>query len=127
MQGALITVSLILGIPVLCSKDPNETAALIVYAARQIRSTAGGGFQRRGYQPKNKGKKQTFILQGLPGVGHERAVSLLKRFGSVQGVINANIEELQSVDGIGRTIAEKIRWAVSEQATFDGLDDDLPI
>ena len=48
MQGALITVSLILGIPVLRSKDPYETAKLIIYATRQIRSIAKGGFQRRG-------------------------------------------------------------------------------
>ncbi len=31
MQGALITVSIILGIPVLRSKAPSETARLIVY------------------------------------------------------------------------------------------------
>ncbi len=41
MQGALITVSLILGIPVLRAKNPSETAKLMVYIARQIESMAG--------------------------------------------------------------------------------------
>ena len=47
MQGALITVSLILGIPVLRSKDPSETAKLMVYIGRQIKSMAMGGVQAR--------------------------------------------------------------------------------
>ena len=115
MQGALITVSLILGIPILRSKDPSETARLIVYVARQIESMAGGGMQRHGYRPKTKRKRQLFILQGLPGVGPERAGRLLARFGSVEAAISASSSELQSVDGIGKSIADKIKLAVSEE------------
>jgi ERCC4-type nuclease len=114
MQGALITVSLILGIPVLRSKDSSETAKLIYYIARQIESMAKGDVQRHGYRPKNRRKRQLFILQGLPGVGPERADRLLKKFKSIEGVISANCDELQTVDGIGKSIAEKIKWAVSE-------------
>jgi len=117
MQGALITVSLILGIPVLRSKDPAETAKLIVFIARQIESMAGGGMQRHGYRPKTKRKRQLFILQGLPGVGSEKAERLLAMFGSVEAVISASSSELQTVDGIGKSIAEKIKWAVSEQVS----------
>ena len=119
MQGALITVSLILGIPVLRSKDPSETARLMVYIARQIESIARGGLQRHGYKPKDNRKRKLFILQGLPGVGPERAERLLARFGSVEAVISASSSQLQSVDGIGKTIADKIRWSVSERAPQD--------
>ena len=114
MQGALITVSLILGIPVLRSKDPSETAKLMVYIARQIESMAMGGVQRHGYRPKNKRKRQLFILQGLPGIGSELAGRLLARFGSVEAAISASSSELQTVDGIGKSVAEKIKWAVSK-------------
>ena len=117
MQGALIMVSLILGIPVLRSKDPSETARLIVYIGRQIDSMARGGVQRHGYRPKNKRKTQLFILQGLPGVGPERAGRLLDSFGSVEAAISASSSELQSVDGIGKSIADKIKWAVSERVS----------
>ena len=115
MQGALITVSLILGIPVLRSKGPSETAKLIVFIARQIESMAGGGMQRHGYRPKTKRKRQFFILQGLPGVGPEKAERLLARFGSVEAAISASSSELQTVDGIGEVIADKIKLAVSEE------------
>ena len=117
MQGALIMVSLILGIPVLRSKDPSETARLIVYIGRQIDSMARGGVQRYGYRPKNKRKTQLFILQGLPGVGPERAGRLLDSFGSVEAAISASSSELQSIDGIGIGVADKIRWAVGKKIT----------
>ena len=117
MQGALITVSLILGIPVLRSKDPCETARLIVYIGRQIESLATGGVHRHGYRPKTRRKRQLFILQGLPGVGPERAVRLLDSFGSVEAAISASSSELQSVDGIGKSIADKIKLAVSERVS----------
>jgi len=127
MQGALINISLILGIPVLRSKDPLETAKLIVYATHQIRSVADNALQRSGYRPKSKKTRQLFILQGLPGIGRERAIKLLDRFGSVEGVITADREELKSVDGIGKDTADKIKWAVSEQITNYGFDTDYPI
>jgi len=115
MQGALITVSLILGMPVLRSKDPSETARLIFYIGRQIESITRGGIRRNGYQPKGIRYRQLYILQGLPKIGRERADQLLDRFGSVEAVINSSIHDLQTVDGIGKNIAEKIRWAVSER------------
>jgi len=118
MQGAFITVSLVLGIPVLRSKDASETARLIVYIDRQIESLARGGLQRHGYRPKSKRRIQLFILQGLPGIGPERADRLLDRFGSIEAAIFASSSELQSVDGIGRRIADKIRWVVSEETPY---------
>ena len=115
MQGALITVSLIMGIPVLRSRNPAETAKLMIFIARQIESIASSGVQRHGYQPKGLRFRQRYILQGLPKVGRDRADKLLDRFGSVEAVISASIDDLQNVDGIGKNIAEKIKWAVSER------------
>lgn len=122
MQGALITVSLILGIPILRSKDPSETAKLMVYIGRQRESMAMGGVQRHGYRPKNKQKRQLFILQGLPGVGPERAERLLARFGSVEAAISASSSELQSINSFGKSVADKIRWSVSEQSQPFGVN-----
>lgn len=115
MQGALITVSLILGIPVLRSKNPSETARLMVYIGRQLESITRGGMQRHGYRPQGNRKRQLFILQGLPGIGPEKAGRLLDHFGSVEAAISAGSDELQTVDGIGKSIADRIRWVVSEE------------
>ena len=72
LQGALITTSLILGIPVLRAFNPDETARLMVYTARQVRFAATGAIPRSGYRPKGKRKQQLHILQSLPGVGPAR-------------------------------------------------------
>ena len=116
MQGALISISLILGIPVLRSINPCETAHLIIYATRQINSIVTGAVRRTGYRPKGKRKRQLFILQGLPGVGREKAKRLLDKFGSIEGVINASTDDLQSINGIGKSTADEIKWVVKESS-----------
>ena len=119
LQGALITTSLILGIPVLRAFNADETARLMVYTARQVRFAATGGLPRSGYRPKGKRKQQLHILQSLPGVGPARAARLLARFGSVRNVLNASFENLISVEGIGSETARNINWAVREpQAAY---------
>lgn len=127
IQGALITTSLLLGIPLLRSREPEETARLIRYAACQVRSYGRVGLKRHGRRPKDKSRRQLFILQGLPGIGREKAARLLQKFGSVEAVFRAGPDELRKVDGIGRNLAEGIRAAVKEDVEFYGFDDDFPI
>jgi ERCC4-type nuclease len=116
IQGALITLTLYLGIPLLRSRDPQETAQIMLFAARQGRALASGALQRRGRRPRGKYRTQTRVLQGLPGVGPERAKLLLERFGSVEAVMTAGRDDPESVRGIGKGTAEAIRWAVGESA-----------
>jgi ERCC4-type nuclease len=116
LQGALISLSLIFGIPVLRSMDEQETARLILYAESQYRAFAAVGRHRCGYRPKGKRKRQLYILQGLPGIGPERAARLLDAFGSVEAVLRADVENLVEVKGLGRKTAEAIRRSVSESA-----------
>jgi ERCC4-type nuclease len=114
IQGALVTVSLILGIPVLRSRDAEESAKLMLYAGQQIGCVVSGAVTRPGYRPKSKRRIQLHILQGLPTVGPVRAARLLDAYGTVEAVIAADLENLTCVPGIGKGAAKKIRWAVSE-------------
>ncbi len=127
MQGALISIALIFGIPILRSMHPDETAKLIVYAARQFASFSRDAYRRSGYRPKNKKRRQLHILQGLPGVGQERALRLLATFGSVEAVMRASLEELQTIEGIGAKTANLIKWAIHEKTAPYGDETWLPI
>jgi ERCC4-type nuclease len=127
LQGALITISLNLGIPILRSRNPSESAHLILYAAKQVNYFASGGIPRRGSRPKGKRKRQIYFLQGLPGVGPERAARLLEKFGTVQAVVTDSYGELQTVEGIGKHTAERIKWAVNEPTQSYGHIDNFPI
>jgi len=114
IQGALINLSVILGLPVLRSFGPEETARLIVYTARQMRVSISGAVARKGRRPRGKRRSQLEILQALPGVGPARAEALLDRFGSIENVLSAAPEDLRQVAGIGAQTAARIRWVVSE-------------
>ena len=49
------------------------------------------------------------------------------KFGSVEAVINASIDDLQSISGIGKHTAEEIKWVVMEQAADYSTADEFHI
>lgn len=118
LQGALITLTLFFGIPLLRAADAQESARLMLYAARQFDHIAGKAAPRlfKGKRPKGKRKTQLRILQALPGIGPTTAHNLLDRFGSVEAVLAADEQTLIGVEGIGAARAKTIRWSVSEGA-----------
>jgi excinuclease ABC subunit C len=54
-------------------------------------------------------------LDGIPGVGNERKFLLLKTFGSVQKIKEANVIQLCEVKGIGIELAKVIKKHLSEE------------
>lgn len=114
IQGALITVTLFIGLPLLRSRNAEQTARTLLYAARQRGAIACGALPRHGHRPKGKAALQSYILQSLPGIGPRRAARLIQRFGSVEAALAAGTQALLKVDGIGPDIARKLRWAVKE-------------
>jgi excinuclease ABC subunit C len=47
-------------------------------------------------------------LDAIPGIGPRRKKALLMHFGSAKAVAKASIADLEAVDGISRSVAEKI-------------------
>ena len=123
LQGALVTLALVFRVPVLRALDAYETARLLCYASRQLRWHPSGKAWGHGRRPKSKRRTQLRILQSLPGIGSERAVALLDRFGSVEAALTAQAEELRQTEGIGEKTAARLRWALSEAAGHYGPAD----
>jgi excinuclease ABC subunit C len=61
-----------------------------------------GHRQRRG-----KAKNQS-ALEDIAGLGPKRRQQLLKQFGGLQGVTQAGVDALCSINGISRQLAERI-------------------
>src|SRR4030066_11129 len=69
------------------------------------------------YHKKLRAKKAfESQLDFIKGVGKRRKETLLKRFGSISGIREASIEEISSIHGMNRRIAQEIKRHLTQWA-----------
>lgn len=109
IRGALLSIQCAWRIPIIFSRSKQDTADILVMIGQQDEDRTDDAPMRGGYRPKRVKGRQLYLLQGLPDIGPRLAQRLLDHFQSVGRVMNATVEELTEVEGVGRTRAEKIR------------------
>ena len=115
--GALSYVAALAGIPILPSKNASYTASILATVARHCQHGLGYEIPLRCHKPKDTSTVLQYLVEGLPGVGAGRAITLLKHFGSPIKLFNAEIKDLMEVDGIGKQAAQKIYDVIHAQYT----------
>ena len=75
----------------------------------------GRDFSYHDRKPQSMTEQQEFLVSSLPGVGVTHARSLLTHFGSIKKLVDADLEKLTEVEGVGKKIAERIINLVKEE------------
>jgi Fanconi anemia group M protein len=113
IRGALASLVTDYGCSILQTADADATAALIATIAtreqtdRDRRVTVHGQKASRTLR-----EQQEYVVASIADIGPVSAQRLLAAFGSVEAVLTASAEELESVHGVGEVTAERIRRVV---------------
>ena len=109
IKGTLISAEALWYIPIIFSRSKEDTRDIFMMIGRQDETYVDVIPLRGGYRPKRLKSKQLYLLQGLPHIGPMLAKRLMEHFRTVSRIMNASIEQLSEVEGIGRVSAKKIR------------------
>ncbi|MFA7096959.1 MAG: helix-hairpin-helix domain-containing protein, partial [Gammaproteobacteria bacterium] len=61
-----------------------------------------------GHRGRRQKARNTSILETIPGMGPKRRQLLLKQFGGLREIERAGVEDLASVQGISKELAQRI-------------------
>ena len=109
IKGALVSTQTIWYVPVVFSRTKEDSRDILLMISRKVGICIDVVPLRGGYRPKRLKSKQLYLLQGFPQVGPKLAKRLILHFKSVSKIMNASVQALTEVDGIGKISAERIR------------------
>jgi excinuclease ABC subunit C len=78
-----------------------------LHLIQQIRDEAHR-FAVTGHRQRRAQSRRTSSLESIPGLGPQRRRALLREFGGLQGILQAGVSDLARVQGVSRTLAQRI-------------------
>jgi ERCC4-related helicase len=109
IRGMLAVIALSYRIPIIYTKNAQDTAQLLQLIANKNNDQSKKEFQQHSLKPVSMKDQQEYVISSLPGIGPSLAKKLLESFGSVKKVINASEDNLKKVDLLGPKKADNIK------------------
>ena len=105
IRGFLLSILLKHNIPIIFTKNAEDSAKFIsVLSRKQTKEMALKAKKRI----LNKKEQLQFIIESFPGIGPVTAQKLLKKFKTIQNIINASEEELKETIGKKAEVVNKL-------------------
>lgn len=114
IRGVLAAITIDFGVPVIFSKDEEDTAALISIIAKREQIDSKRDINLHGKKSAATLKEQQeYLVSAISEIGPAVARNLLRHFGSVERIMTASREELMKVELVGPKTADRIKEVVS--------------
>lgn len=97
IRGFLLHISLELQIPIIFTKDYEDTAKFLTLIAKKQQPNHIAIRAKK--RVRNKREQLQFILEGFPNIGPATAKKLLKHYKTLKQIINTELEELKKLIG----------------------------
>lgn len=108
VMGAIASIVVDLGIPIMHTESPAGTAEWLAAVAKREQGRENRKLAIRHGKPMDDGQRVRYVLAGFPGIDGSRADALLRHFGSLSAILTASTAMLAEVDGIGPKTASEI-------------------
>ncbi len=107
--GTLTSLAVDYSIPLIYSRDEEDTAKILIYIWRKYMKKKGRESLPR-YKPRimNDRERLEFIVQSLPNIGPKLARNILTHYRTLRALFTSSLSELKSIEGVGEKRAQEI-------------------
>jgi ERCC4-type nuclease len=97
IRGFLLSIILKHKIPIIFTKNSEDSAKFINILSKKREKEINLNAKKK---TLNKKEQLQFIVEGFPGIGPKKSKKLLEKFGTIQNIILAPLNELEEILGI---------------------------
>lgn len=109
IRGVLASIVSDFNATIIESVNEEDTASILKQLAKREQDDSESVVNPHGDKETSDVKsQQEYIVSSIEGIGPKTAKKLLSGFGSIQDIFNADVDDLNDIDGIGDENAEKI-------------------
>ena len=120
IQGMIAAITVSFGIPIIYTKNSNETASILsVIASREQQGEQKYFSPHASNKPMTIKEMQEYIVSSLPSIGPLLAKEMLESFGSVSAVFNASGGELKKINKLGDKKSVGVRDIIDRKYLCD--------
>ncbi|MBW6462195.1 MAG: DEAD/DEAH box helicase [DPANN group archaeon] len=109
IRGALASIACDFGIPIVSTRDLDDTKDMIIALARREQGEKRDISLRGTKRTKTTKEKQEYIISGFPDINIKLSQRILERFGTIKKFVNCKEKTLEEIEGLGKEKAKKIK------------------